>query len=74
MLDTSTESSPASKLVDGLYEVGRFVNVTEAAAVRIIRTKAAADGVDADAAVQEFLTGGSYFRDDLVSENDNHSR
>ena len=74
MLDTSTESSPASKLVDVLYNDGRFVDVTEAAAVGIIRTEAAADGVDADAAVEEFLTGYEYFRESLVSENDNHSR
>jgi len=74
MLDTSTESSPASKLVDVLYNDGRFVDVTEAAAVGIIRTEAAADSVDADAAVEEFLTGYEYFRESLVSENDNHSR
>lgn len=74
MLDTSTESSPASKLVDELYEAGRFVGVTESAAEDIIRRKAAADGVDADAAVQEFLTGFEHVRDDLVPENDDHSR
>jgi hypothetical protein len=74
MLDTSTESSPASKLVDELYEAGHFVNVTKAAAVGIIRTEAAVVGVDAAAAVQEFLTGFEHVRDDLVPENDNHSR
>ena len=74
MLDTSTESSPASKLVDALFEDGRFVDVTVAAAVGIIRNKAGADGVDADAAVEEFLTSFEHFRESLVPEIDNHSR
>ena len=74
MLDTSTESSPASALVDVLYKDGRFDDVTEAVAVGRIRTEAAAVGVDAAAAVHEFLTGFEHFRENLVSENDNHSR